>query len=198
MTAMRLSERVDPTTPAPSTEWAKLMVQAIEIGNWRVVRYDYKVRFAVHAQGDGAEVYVAVVAIASAMRWQTLGLLPLAWDEVVAAARVLPRAVSSKQPVRGPDLVELRPLYVPVGTLAYWAWRALRVVWREQQEILDLKTQLRDAEAAEVLLAAFIERLRWVDKDPWTWGPIVHDEGINPLPTRKDLLDRATDLQQYV
>jgi hypothetical protein len=195
---MTLPERrLESPPPTLPTAWPELMVRAVEAANWRVVHYEYRARFADAAQGRGAPLYLTVNAIARAQRWQALGQLPLASREIADAARMLPRATSPRPSPSGLGLIDLTPPPPRREGLSYWAWRAARVLWREQQEMLDLKVRLRHAEPAEVLRAALVERLRCVDKDPWTWGPIIRDDGINLLPSRKDLLDRATDLRQF-
>jgi hypothetical protein len=193
-------QRGRPDRPAPSTPpaaWPELVVEAVEQANWRAVLYDYYPDLVAVAQGQDAVLLTILRSLAEVMRWQARGRLARAWQELDGVARLLPLPMSPQRRGHGTPYIELVEMPSATQGLLPWTWRTGCVAWREQREMLDLRSRMGQAGPREVLVNAVVEYLRCVEWDPWTWGPILRDEdALDVTRSRAELLARATDLRR--
>jgi hypothetical protein len=83
-----------------------------------------------------------------------------------------------------------------------FTWRASRLVYREQQEIILLREQALSREgsrkaAHDLLVDAGAEYLRWGDGDPFVWTGPVGGAPLGLRRTRAEFCDRATLLRRF-
>lgn len=186
--------------PAPSPDqppaWLARAVAAIERGDWRFVLYPQE-KAAAH--GAAAVLLLIVRAVASSMRLQAFGAVPHAWRKLAEAALMLPRAVCPLRQNRGTPMAALAEPPPVTAALPMLTWRVARVIWREQQELLALQRLLRTKHwARDVLIAACVEYLLWVEWDPWTWnGPIIDENPPGMGRTAAEFCARATILRRF-
>ncbi|MFK4084000.1 hypothetical protein ACI2LF_07825 [Kribbella sp. NPDC020789] len=196
------------------------VIEALELGNWR------KASRILH-DTELPDPYLAIVlmTVARAMSYRAVGEHSLAWTTLGRAAVLmlrrhprLPRLVVNDagqidDVPSWPGEVErlaLPPRSAP-GSESELLFRAVRLVWREQQELSDLFRRIdqRPADltpATHILVLAFVEYLCWVRHDAGTWtrsAPI--DEEAAAIEARIDALSdglraeflrSATDLRR--
>jgi hypothetical protein len=179
--------------------WLEEAIRALEVGDWRGVQYKPHDVGAEHAAT--AALCVIVRTVASSMRAQALGNVSAAEQHLKVAARLLPPALCSPRPSSGclPSRLQVPPPRNPTG-LHLLTWRTARLVWREQQELIDLRKRVRAArsEARSVLIETYVEYRRWVDDDPFTWRPATEDRDESVIgSTRAELCARATHIRRF-
>lgn len=184
--------RIDPEEDAVQTQGVPLAaaVGALEVGNWRQVLYS---RYAVEAN----EMALCRV-LASSMRHQALGHPGEALQRLNIAARMLPRAMCR---VGRSDTAQavLRPKPTDGSPGQMLTWRASRLVWREQQELIDLQRRLRPlAKPYSQLIESQVEYLRWVEFDPWTSSDAPLPIEVGSIDqARADSATRASELRRF-
>jgi hypothetical protein len=161
-------------------------IKALELGDW----------FAALSLSSPAATGPATLAtvlnmLAASMQSRAAGDVSTAWRQLSEVASRLPRAMRHLDGTRNVWLADLRPL--GDGD----AWRVSRITWREQRELGDLRQRLsRDGtRPRDELVEACIERLGWVEFNPWTWSQPNGD--LSVTPSRDELLRRGTWLRQF-
>jgi hypothetical protein len=196
------------------------VIEALELGNWR------KASRILH-DTELTDPYLAIVlmTVARAMSYRAVGEHSLAWTTLGRAAVLMLRrhpglpclAVNDSGDVDDvpawPGEVERLALPVRLGRggVGDLLFRAVRLIWREQEELSDLFRRIdqRPAEltpATHILVLAFVEYLCWVRHDAGTWtrGTPVDEEAadierrIDALSDglRTAFLRSATDLRR--
>ena len=120
--------------------WLPRSMAALEVGDWRTA---LRLGGRAFVNGEGPEIPMLAVTLrtaAAAMRDQAAGDLAAAVRQLSDGAGMLPPRLRRLSP-EAQLLASLTP--EPLGTSpigpAFWAWRAARVIWREQWLIADLR-----------------------------------------------------------
>jgi hypothetical protein len=143
--------------------------------------------------------------VAESMRAQAAGDFLAAWRQLLDATRLLPASLRRTAPAGGGDRAVLTTAPLGGSAVARWTWRMSLVVWREQNELDDLRQRFacgRQKARAE-LIEAYIHYMIWVEFDYWAWyrhtmrPELPRDDGICVEVRRTELLLRASHLRQF-
>jgi hypothetical protein len=196
------------------------VIEALELGNWRKAS-----RILHEAELLDAYLATTLMRVARAMSYRAIGEHSRAWTTLGGAALQLRRrhprlpclAVNDTGQIDDvpswPGEVErlALPPKPAAGGDAELIFRAVRLIWREQQELSELFQRIaeRSAEltpATHILVLAFVEYMCWVRHDPATWtkaAPVDEEaaaveERIDALRDglRAEFLRSATDLRR--
>ena len=183
--------------PPPSAQdWLSEATSALERGNWRYIVYPPDV--AVLERPVPAQLITLLQLVASSMQSQTDGDVREAWRLLDTAARMLPRGLTRSSPDDGGRLAVLPPPPRTDADLQLTTWRVTRVVWREQEELADLRRRVTLADTAhDLLIEACVEHLRWVEFDPWTVRVAPAGERVDVEGSRANLYRRAAGLRAF-
>lgn len=171
----------------------------MEQGNWTSVLVPKTPVPVLDGTREVAELHSVIRIVASSMRLQVRGDVAEAWKQLaVAAGRLAPMMVNR-------EAGEVRVLVTPspkanVGILQ-WTWRVSLVIWREQQELLRLRSFFGASGRTrqEQLVAACIEHWRWIEDDPWVLKRATFKaDGIRVEATRANICARANRLVRLV
>lgn len=144
--------------------------------------------------------------VAASMKAQALGDPARAWRLLGHAAEVLPwgsvtvthpRGLTAWPAGRVVRLAVLTPRPA-VGSNLDRFWMTSLLVWREQQELIDLCRRVHPERATprDVLIEAGIEVQRWCTCDP-QWAGCLQDGLPDDVWRRAVMRDRATLLRQF-
>jgi hypothetical protein len=133
------------------------------------------------------------------MQSQAGGHVVEAWRLLTEAASLLPALLSRRSAhadIRLAVLTPPPPANAPDVLLL--TWKVSRVIWREQQEIQDVRGRFARGRLSprSELVDACIEYLRWVECDPW-WIHGFADGAADGLRSRRDLCVRASRLRKF-
>jgi hypothetical protein len=185
-------------------EWLTGSIDALEQGNWRlalqlcggdVVATEFGlVELGLLLSAAATSIYSLGIGDVSAARRQLsagAGMLPPFLRRAGADGHVLANLVprpSSAQPLR-----------------SVLAWRAARILWREQCLIAELLNRLREHDSPrDHLVEAYIQRMGEVEFSPFSWyrparpTPRPRRKPVDPSVTltRLDMLLRASRLRK--
>lgn len=145
--------------------------RALEVGNWPVLS-ERILASVVGGSGQHAHLAVSQSAVRGAMYAVAEGDVDRAWRLLGDAAALLPRSLNRCSPSGTRRRLAVLAPPPPRGSdAACWTWSTACVVWREQQQLSHLRAQFLPGRstARDALVAAYIEYLRCVDRDPFLY-----------------------------
>jgi hypothetical protein len=182
------------------------MIDALELGHWRVVLHPGAECSAGRVAGPKALVLWAVVLrmVARSMQLQAQGRVQEAWDQLGTAADLLPAARRRPTPPGDVARAALRPPRRGASVDEELGRRITRLVWREQFELTDLRSRFAPGRlrARDELVEGCIEHLCWIEYDPFVFAPLTPgdaawDDGTSVARERSVLCLRSTRLRQF-
>jgi hypothetical protein len=137
------------------------------IGNWRFVRVRDPAPVEIDRSGEAAHVVVTQRMVAASMAKNVAGRPAEAETHLSEAAMMLPQMLTRDDGCARTAL--LTPPPTSNSEVAWCLWALACVIWREQQELADLRHRYQPGRTSprNELVDAFIEYLRWVECDPW-------------------------------
>lgn len=182
----------------------RVILRALEVGDWDTALHAAPTHPAGRPVGGSAQLVHAATAlriIAHSMWRQVEGDVHGASDQLTQAVGYLPHEYGQGA---NPTLAALRPGPDGRTFTAEVAWRAARIIWREQYELAELLAEFAPGlmTPREELTAAYREHMFWVEFDPYTWtrptnGSRRRARPPTPDRSRKSLCLRATALRHY-
>ncbi|MBA2323260.1 MAG: hypothetical protein H0V92_04295 [Pseudonocardiales bacterium] len=171
--------------------------RALELGDWPRILSSRCWAASLDGSVGSSELAAIHRLLAYSMRCQAVGDPARAWRQLGHAAQRLPRTLQRPGATSGDGcrLVVLCPAPTQPG-LPMLVWATARIIWREQRELVCLRSQfLRGrAEPRGNLIDAGVEHLRWVECDPFAWRARAD---VTVDRRRADLLRRADQLRRF-
>jgi hypothetical protein len=133
------------------------------------------------------------------MRLQARGEVDKAWAALTVAAEQLPPMMVNR--VHGEARVVVTPRPARNFTIEYLTWWVSQVTFREQRELLMLRTFFGASGRTreEQLAMGCVEHRRWIEFDRWVSKlRTAKAEGISVTPTRAVICTRANRLVRWV
>jgi hypothetical protein len=170
--------------PADIPGWMAAALDGLVAGDWREA-YEVVRRVTLAGGNPAVRETVAIRLLARAMQLRAYGDVDGSWTTLLSVAGVFPAAKRD----RGADHDHIFVVPAPDEQNA-WSW-LMRIAYRQEHEARIQRQRLMDVWNQEVmearrdpgsssrraaLVAACIEHLSWVERDPWTWGPRIEEE----------------------
>lgn len=181
--------------PLPYVERA---VRALEIGYWQWVLATAPPSAEVVDSPWSLHVVVTVRVIAEGLSYHVAGQPGEAANRFATATRRLPETLHSTASCLPRALLVAPSPSRASGERCLCALSC--VLWREQQELTDLGRAAHPDRTTprQQLIAADVEFQRWVGHDPWRLaGPRPTGCPRALGPSRKDMLERASNLRKF-
>ncbi len=165
-------------------------------GDWPSILSPKGIVPVLDGSPETTALYVVIRIVAFSMRLQAQGDVIEAWKQLAIATERL--APIMFRWVAGEPQAVVTPAPTSEIGMMYRTWLVSLVIWREQQELLSLRSFFGTSGRTrrEQLVAAVVEYMRWVADDPWA-GRRARADRIPVEATRANICARANQLARF-